>query len=547
MKDLIYIIGHKNPDTDSICSAIAYSELKNKMANINAIPLRLGEINRETEFILNYFKVNKPAFIKTVKVQVSDLNIDKIAPVSPAISLKMAWSIMKKNNTKTLPVIDGNDKLIGIVSSSDIANIFIDVWNSDVLSKSNTSLENILDTLSAKCIYNPSSELNMKGKVVVAAMQPESSKDIFEEGDIVISGDRKDTQEMILESKASLMIITGSHGVDNDILDKAKEYGCSIITTPYDSFTAARLILQSIPVSYVMRKGNLISFKQDDFVDDIKDIMLQTRYRSYPVLDSDGNVTGSISRYHLISANRKKVILVDHNERSQAVNDLEQADLLEIIDHHRVGDIQTGTPIYFRNEPVGSTSTIVASMFFENGIRPSKKIAGILCAAIISDTLDLKSPTTTIIDKLMLERLINIADIEEKPFSKELFKAGTLLEGKSEEEIFYQDFKNFKLSNMNIGISQVVTMDIDGFDSMKVDMLSLMDKKATENNYNALVLMLTDILNEGSMILVAGKDKELVAKAFNIKLVGNSVYLPGILSRKKQVVPVITAAIEADI
>ncbi|MDP4179296.1 MAG: putative manganese-dependent inorganic diphosphatase, partial [Bacillota bacterium] len=375
----------------------------------------------------------------------------------------------------------------------------------------------------------------------------ESSKDIFEEGDIVISGDRRDTQDMILESKASLMIITGSHGVDDDVLDKAKEYGCTIITTPYDSFTAARLILQSIPVSYVMRKGNLISFKQDDFVDDIKDIMLQTRYRSYPVLDSDGNVIGSISRYHLISANRKKVILVDHNERSQAVNDLEQADLLEIIDHHRVGDIQTGTPIYFRNEPVGSTSTIISSMFFENGIRPSKKIAGILCAAIISDTLDLKSPTTTIIDKLMLERLINIADVEEKSFSKELFKAGTLLEGKSEEEIFYQDFKNFKLSGMNIGISQVVTMDIEGFDSMKGDMLSLMDKKAAENNYNALVLMLTDILNEGSMILVAGKDKELIAKAFNIKLVGDSVYLPGILSRKKQVVPVITAAIEADI
>ncbi|MDP4178789.1 MAG: DRTGG domain-containing protein, partial [Bacillota bacterium] len=251
MKDLIYIIGHKNPDTDSICSAIAYSELKNKMTNTTAVPLRLGEINRETEFILNYFKVNKPGFIKTVKVQVSDLNIDKIAPVSPAISLKMAWSIMKKNNTKTLPVIDGNDKLIGIVSSSDIANIFIDVWNSDVLSKSNTSLENILDTLSAKCIYSPSGELNMKGKVVVAAMQPESSKDIFEEGDIVISGDRRDTQDMILESKASLMIITGSHGVDDDVLDKAKEYGCSIITTPYDSFTAARLILQSIPVSYV--------------------------------------------------------------------------------------------------------------------------------------------------------------------------------------------------------------------------------------------------------------------------------------------------------
>lgn len=545
MKDIIYILGHKNPDTDSICSAIAYAEFKNKISGKTAIPVRLGEVNRETEFILNHFDVEKPELIKTVKVQVSDLNIDNIAPVSPAISLKMAWSIMKKYNTKTLPVVDNSDKLIGIVSISDLASIFMDVWNSDVLSKSNTSLENILDTLSAKCIYSPSSKLNMKGKVIVVAMHPESSKEILEEGDIAICGDREDTQSMILDGKASLMIVTGSFGVNEEILAKAKENCCSIITTPYDSFTAARLVLQSIPVDYVMRSSNLISFKQDDFVDDIKDIMLQTRYRSYPVVDGDGKVVGSISRYHLISANKKKVILVDHNEKSQSVNDLEQADLMEIIDHHRVGDIQTGRPIYFRNEPVGSTSTIVASMFFENGIRPSKKVAGILCSAIISDTLDLKSPTSTNIDKLMLERLTSIAGIDEKAFAKEIFKAGTLLEGKTVEEIFYQDFKSFKLSGKTIGISQVGTMDIEGFRTMKNDMVSLMERKATEDNYNALVLMLTDILNEGSKIIVAGKDKELIAKAFNVKLEDNCVYLPGILSRKKQVVPVITAAIEA--
>lgn len=543
MKNILYITGHKNPDTDSICAAIAYAEFKNKTSDLKAVPVRLGDINRETEFALNYFKVDAPKLIETVKVQVSDLHIDIVAPVSPDISLKMAWNIMKKNNSKTLPVVDENDNLMGIATISNLFSSFMDVWDNDILGKSNTKLENIVDTLSAKYIYTHDENLKLYGKIVTAAMNPESTSSVVEKGDVVICGDREDTQLAVLDCGASLMIVTGNHTVSEEIIEKAKSSSCSILSTPYDSFTASRLITQSIPVSYVMTKDNIISFSTEDFVDEIKDVMLETRYRSYPVVDKYNKVLGTVSRYHLISQNRKKVILVDHNERTQSVHGLEDAEVLEIIDHHRIADIQTGNPIYFRNEPVGSTSTIVASIFFENGIRPSKKAAGLLCSAIISDTLLFKSPTSTNVDKLMLKRLAEIANIDVDSFAKEMFKAGTSLSNKTVGEIFHQDFKTFTFNNIKIGVSQIGTMDLEGFSDMKNDMLSLMEKKAHENGFNLLVFMLTDILKGGSELLFVGKDKELIARAFNVKLSGHSIYLPGILSRKKQVIPPITSAI----
>ncbi|MCM8710994.1 putative manganese-dependent inorganic diphosphatase [Clostridium sp. SYSU_GA19001] len=543
MNEVLYITGHKNPDTDSICAAIAYAEFKNKTGTLKAIPVRLGDINRETRFILDYFNVETPKLIETVKVQVSDLNIDTVAPVAPDISLKMAWNIMKKNNTKTLPVVDENDFLVGVATITNLFSSFMDIWDNNILSKSHTKLENILDTLSAKYVYIHDENINLSGKIVTAAMQPDSTEAIVEKGDIVICGDREDTQDAVIRCGASLIIITGNHTASEDIIEKAKTASCSIISTPYDSFTASRLITQSIPISYVMNKDNIVSFRTEDFVDDIRDVMLETRYRSYPVIDKLNKVIGTISRYHLISQNRKKVILVDHNERTQSVHGLEDAEVLEIIDHHRIADIQTGNPIYFRNEPVGSTSTIIASIFFENGIRPSKKIAGLLCAAIISDTLLFKSPTSTNVDKLMLKRLAEIADLDVENFAREMFKAGTSLNGRTVDEIFHQDFKVFTLNNLKIGISQISTMDLEGFADMKNDMISLMEKKSVENSFNLLVFMLTDILKGGSELLVVGKDKELVARAFNVKLNGHSIYVPGVLSRKKQVIPPITSAI----
>jgi len=544
LKDVIYISGHKNPDSDSICAAIAYAEFKNRTEDTEAVPVRLGELNRETKFILDYFEVESPKLIETVKLQVSDLNIDKIAPISPDISLKMAWNIMKKHNLKTLPVTDENEYLKGIVSVSNLTSTFMDVWDTNILSKSNTKLENILETLSAKPIFIYKGSTSFKGKIIVTAMKPESIQCLIEEGDIAIVGDREDNQLISINAKSSLVIVTGTQEVSDAVIKKAEENGCTLISTSYDSFTAARLITQSIPVEYVMAKDNIINFSTEDFVDDIRDVMIETRYRSYPVVNIENRIIGNISRYHLISRTKKKVILLDHNERGQSVDGLEDAEVLEIIDHHRIADVQTGTPIYFRNEPVGSTSTIIGSIFFENGIRPSKKVAGILCAAIISDTLLFKSPTATNVDKMILKRLAQIADLDVETFAKEMFKAGTSLIDRTAEDVFHQDFKIFNLGNMKIGVSQINTMDIESFLPIKADMINLMEAKAVKENFNILIFMLTDILNVGSEIMASGPSKDMVSKAFNIKLNNKeSVFLPGILSRKKQVIPPLSTAI----
>jgi len=313
MKDVIYVTGHKNPDSDSICAAIAYSDFKNKTGKIEAVPLRLGEISRETKFILDYFGVKEPQLKTTMKLQVSDLTFDNISPISPDISLKKAWSLMKENKVKSLPVVDEQGKLKGLASVSNLVSTYIDNWDDNILAKSKTEIDNILDTLSARAIYLSENTSSFPGKIVVAAMLPVSAEEYINEGDIVICGDRKDTQSIIVEAKASLMIVAGNHIVDEEIIEKAKKSGTSIILTPYDSFTTTRLIVQSIPVSYILNDSDIITFNIDDYVDEVKDSMIKTRYRSYPVLDESNRVAGTISRYHLIAKDKKKLILVDHN------------------------------------------------------------------------------------------------------------------------------------------------------------------------------------------------------------------------------------------
>ena len=545
MKEAVYITGHKNPDSDSICAALAYAEYKNANGDINAIPVRLGEINRETKFILEYFGVHAPILLETVRQSVENLDFDKIAPVSPDISLRMALELMKKNNLNSLPVIDENEQLIGIVTISDIIRSYIDVWDNGILGKSGTPIDNIIDTLSAKVVVIPNEMKPLTGKLLVLAMEPKSAVEYIEENDIAICGDRNDVQELAMNSNISLMIITGNIKAEEEIIKLGEQNGITIISTPHDTFTTARLIAQSVPISYVMSRDNLMVFALDDLVDNVREKMSQTRYRSYPVIDEDNNnkVVGLISRYHLISSMKKKVILVDHNERSQSVDGLEECEILEIIDHHRVADVFTGNPIYFRNEPVGSTSTIIASIMFENGRRPSKKMAGILSAAIISDTLLFRSPTSTNVDRMILERLARIADLDVEKFAMEMFKAGTSLVGKTPQELLSQDFKTFTIGKDKVGIAQVYTMDPDSLKDMKTDLILLMDEKAKELGYSMFILMLTDIFKEASEMVVVGQNKELVAQAFGKVLVNNSFYVPGVLSRKKQVVPPITNAL----
>lgn len=545
MKDIIYVTGHKNPDSDSICAAFAYSEFKNKTGNIPAIPVRLGNVNRETQYILDYFNVEAPRFLKTVKLKVEDLEFDRIDPISPNISLKAAWSIMKDKNIKTLPVADENNHLLGVLAVSNLTSCYMDIWDNNILSKSNTPFDNIVNTLSAK-VVNDIENLNFNpGKIIVSAMRPDSMKEFISEGDVVIVGDREEIQEELLSLNVSLMIITGSHMPTERVLNKAKENNIRIISTPHDSFTTSRLIIQSIPVGYVMVKENLVTFSTEDLVEDIKPIMLETRYRSYPVVDENDKVLGTVSRFHLISNYKKKIIQVDHNERGQSVDGLDEAEILEIIDHHRVADIQTSGPIFFRNEPLGSTSTIVGKCFFERGLTPSREAAGLLCGAIISDTLLFRSPTCTEQDKEVCLKLAEIAGINVEDFAKEMFKAGTSLQGKTVEEIFNQDFKPFTIGETKVGIAQVNTMDIEGFMPLKDEMLAYMSNKAKESGLDMTLLLLTDIINEGSQILVAGDKPEIAERAFKVELVDSTAFLPGILSRKKQVVPPVTAAVNS--
>ena len=543
MKDIIYVTGHKNPDSDSICAAYAYAEFKNKIGDVETVACRLGNPNQETQYILDYFNAEAPQLLKTVKLKVEDLQFDNISPVSPDISLKTAWSIMRDKNIKTLPVADENDHLLGVLAVANLTSCYMDIWDNRILAKSNTTLDNIIDTLSAKVAYVNEDRKCFPGKIAVTAMQPDTMSEHIEEGDIAIVGDREEAQAALINLNVSLMIVTGGYAPSEKIISLAKEHGVTIIVTQHDSFTASRLIVQSIPVGYVMVKENIVSFTTDDLVDDIKGIMSETRFRSYPVLDQNGRVVGTVSRYHLISNHKKKVIQVDHNERGQSVDGLEDAEVLEIIDHHRVADIQTNNPIYFRNEPVGSTSTIVAKCFFENGIRPSRKAAGLLCGAIISDTLLFRSPTCTPQDQYICKKLAEIADINIEEFAKEMFKAGTSLKGKTVEQIFNSDFKPFTIEDTKVGIAQVNTMDIEGFMPLKEEMLNYMDQKAKEAGLDMVMLLLTDILNEGSEILVTGNKPEIVEKAFNVTLKDKGAFLPGVLSRKKQVVPPITNAI----
>lgn len=543
MKDIIYVTGHKNPDSDSICAAYAYAEFKNKIGDVETVACRLGNVNQETQFILDYFNAESPKFLNTVKLKVEDLQFDNISPVSPDISLKTAWSIMRDKNIKTLPVADENDHLLGVLAVANLTSCYMDIWDNRILAKSNTTLDNIIDTLSAKVAYVNEDRKCFPGKIAVTAMQPDTMSEHIEEGDIAIVGDREEAQAALINLNVSLMIVTGGYAPSEKIISLAKEHGVTIIVTQHDSFTASRLIVQSIPVGYVMVKENIVSFTTDDLVDDIKGIMSETRFRSYPVLDQNGRVVGTVSRYHLISNHKKKVIQVDHNERGQSVDGLEDAEVLEIIDHHRVADIQTNNPIYFRNEPVGSTSTIVAKCFFENGIRPSRKAAGLLCGAIISDTLLFRSPTCTPQDQYICKKLSEIAGINIEEFAKEMFKAGTSLKGKTVEQIFNTDFKPFTIEGTKVGISQVNTMDIEGFMPLKEEMLNYMDQKAKEAGLEMVLLLLTDILNEGSEILVTGAKPEIVEKAFKVTLKDKGAFLPGVLSRKKQVVPPITNTI----
>lgn len=541
-KDLVYVTGHKNPDSDSICSAIAYADFKNRTASdlMKALPVRLGDINRETDFILKYFSCPLPDLLETARLSAGELNYDKIPPIGPETSLRKGLELMKENSQNVLPVTDENNQILGILTISDIAKPYKDAWDNTALGKSDASLKNIAETLDAEILLHPEGVRAFAGKVLVLASDLLTIKKEVAEDDIVICGQRKDAQKVALDGKISLMILTGGSQPDEEILALAKENKTALLATPHDTFKTSRLITQAISVKNLMTKDNLISFSSEDLLAKIKRAMSTSRYRAYPVIGPDKKLLGLLSRYHLISNKKKKMILVDHNERSQSADGIEESEILEIIDHHRVADVFTGQPIYFRNEPVGSTATIVATIFFENGLEPSQQIAGILAAAIISDTLFFKSPTSTPSDKAILEKLTPLAKINPEKFAMEMFRAGTSLKGRTAEDLLKSDLKVFTAGDEKIAVSQVYTLDPSGLEDQKELLLNLMEEKAESLAYSVYALMLTDIFNESSEMIMAGKNKERAAQAFGKTLKNGSFDAPGVLSRKKQVIPIIS-------
>lgn len=545
MKDTVYITGHKNPDTDTIVASIAYADLKNRQGDVEAIPIRLGKLNPETKFVLNFFDLEAPILKESMLLQVKDLNIDKSYAIDPTTPVRTAWDIFQDGITHSLSVIDDEGKLMGIASLSNITEPFMDVWDDKVIGRANTPIENIIDVLKAKTLAISDNPRKMNGKITVMAMNDDRPDfdSYFSEGEILILGNRTDYVEYFITRKASLIILTNGSTMDDDLKEYAIQNDVTIISTEFNSFMTSRLLPMTIPVSHVMSTEDLIYFNENDTIDNVREIMAKSRFRSYPVVDDEKKLVGSISRYHLISSKMKKLILVDHNEKNQSIDDIDQAEIIEIIDHHRVANISTTSPLFFRAEPVGSTATIISEMYLESGLRPSKEIAGILCAAIISDTLLFRSPTTTDVDRRMVDRMSKIADIDVEDFANQMFKAGTSLKEKSPKDIVEGDVKTFTIAGENVRVGQVMTMNPEELLPFLDEIVTLMEEKIAKNGESTFVLVLTDIFNKTSELLVVGNHLEDIENEFENKVTNGTISAPGVLSRKKQVIPRLTNAI----
>lgn len=544
----VYVVGHKNPDTDSICSAIAYANLKNILSNgaQNYIAGRAGAMNPETEFVLKKFKIDSPQYIAHVMTQVRDMEIRETDGVPGSMSLKRAWEMMRDLGVVTLPVTEDN-KLKGLITISDIATAYMDVYDNKMLSTAASSYKNILDTLDGEMIVGDEEGYFDSGEVVIATANPDVLEDYIHPGDMVVLGNRYESQLCAIEMNAAVLLVSMDSKVSITIKKLAEERGCRVISTPYDTFTVARLLNQSMPISYFMKSENLITFDIKDRTEDIKDIMGKKRHRDFPVLDKEGNYIGMISRRNLINAKKKQLILVDHNEESQAVDGIEDADILEIIDHHRLGSLETLGPVFFRNEPVGCTATILERMYRENNVEITKPIAGLLCSAIISDTLMFRSPTCTSIDRGTAERLAVIAEINIEEHAKEMFSSGSDLKDKTADEIFYQDFKKFAVSDTTFGVGQINSMNDEELMEIKNKLIPYMEK--AEIDVDAIFFMLTDIMKESTEMLFFGKRaKQMIEEAFLVRTEDikdeHSCILRNVVSRKKQVVPAIVGSLQ---
>ena len=549
LKRKTLVIGHRNPDTDSICSAVCYANLKRAVTGEEYIPARAGHVNGETRFVLDYFGMEEPALVEDVRTQVRDIEIRKTKGVADNISLKRAWNIMQENNVVTIPAVREDGTLEGLITVGDITKTYMNIYDSSILSKANTQYSNIIETLEADLVIGTADAYFSQGKVLIAAANPDLMEFYIEPHDLVILGNRYESQLCAIEMGADCIIVCEGAGVSMTIKKIAQERGCTIIATTYDTYTAARLINQSMPISYFMTREHLITFESDDYIDEIRDVMANKRHRDFPILDKDGRYLGMISRRNLLGAKGKRVVLVDHNEKNQAVAGIENAEIMEIIDHHRLGTIQTMSPVFFRNQPLGCTATIIYQMYQEAGVKVEPKIAGLLCSAIVSDTLLFRSPTCTPMDEMAARSLAEIAGIEIEKYAMEMFGAGSNLKGKSDEEIFYQDFKRFTSGKIAIGVGQITSLNGDELESIRPRVIHYMENARQENSLDLVFFMLTNILTESTDLLCEGNGAlQLAEKAFHTEADESGeqaeplVRLPGVVSRKKQLIPALMLA-----
>ena len=535
----VWVVGHKNPDTDSICAAISYAYLKNQSGDKKTyVAKRAGAVNEETRYVLERFGVEEPPLVTYAGAQIKDINIRKTAGVSNQISLKRAWELMKKLEVVTLPVTNQFGKLEGVIVTKDIATSYMDVLDNCVLSKARTQYKTIAETIDGEVYAGNEHAHFVRGKVVIATSNPEYMADYIEDDDLVILGDREEAQMQAIRSNASCIIIGGGLEVAEEVKKLAEKRDCVIITTPFDTFSVARLINQSMPIKQYMTRRDLVTFDIDDYVDDVKDVMSRVRHRDFPVLGSNGNYVGMISRRNLMNMQKKQIILVDHNEKSQAVDGIGEAEILEIIDHHRLGSLETVSPVYFRNQPLGCTSTIIYQMYQEQGVEIPKEIAGLLLSAIISATLMFRSPTCTPFDKGVAKRLAEIADVDIEDHAKKMFRAGSDFKNKTTEEIFYQDFKIFHTEDCDFGVAQISAMSGEELEQIGEQLRPFLPQVLGEKRLNMVYVMLTDILEESSKIIFAGADAgKILAHAFKKQEDADGILLDGIISRKKQMIP----------
>lgn len=540
----VYVVGHKNPDTDSICSAIAYAHLKKQLTGNEYAARRAGQINEETHYVLKKFKVDPPDLLSNVKLQVKDMDIHKMEGVEPNVSIKDTWAKMKEQNVKTLPILK-DEELVGVISTGDIATSYMEVYDNRILSSAKTQYRNIVKTLDGTLITGNEHGYFTKGKVTIAASNPDLMEEFIEKDDLVILGNRYESQSCAMDIDASCLVVCQGAEVSEELIQRAEEQSIVIISTPHDTFTAARLINQSIPVKHFMTKTPLVTFQMNDYVEDIKEVMTKKKFRDFPILDRHGRFKGLISRRRFMDVSKKKVILVDHNEKSQAVDGIEEAEIVEIIDHHRLGSIETMGPVFFRNQPVGCTATIVCQMYEESGVKITPTIAGLLCAAIISDTLLFRSPTCTKVDEKAAKKLSKIAGIDMEQMAGEMFKAGSNLQGKTADEICFQDFKQFTVNDTVFGVGQINSMNKEELAEIREIIEPHLPKVLEEQNLQMIYFMLTDILDESTELICCGNNaKEYIIDAFDLKEGTDKIILKGVVSRKKQLIPTLVGALQ---